>query len=129
MNTTEWRNASPASLNAWRYFKTLLGANPVITPLYFQGALPGSEFTTYNIKKLYFALEFGFTSDIFGGIIQGYIINYDAANAAVGYYCVDLPVGITFVHNEILIKNLISSRVNFAQYDFVRFNGYRVTWP
>jgi hypothetical protein len=133
MNTYKHRDLSPALKNAWRYFQTLVGANPVYTDLYFQAEVAASEFLTYNAKKLYFAYEFkGYAHN---PLNSGYIEFYNAANVvnyvimnAPPFYDTSVPA-VRFYLGNCEVQNIFFSRLVCGTYSTIVFNGIKVTWP
>jgi hypothetical protein len=132
MNTVTWKNASPAARNAWRQFITLFGAAYVITPIYYQGIIAGSEYLTYSAKKLYFALVLNASAPIvsngnIGGLalyneanaVSSYIQNCNTSEPAIPDYCI----------NNVNIENVYFGRIVASIVTYMIFNGYKVTWP
>jgi hypothetical protein len=117
-------------------YRTTAGINRHIAnvePLYFQAAVAGSEFLTYAATKLYICLK----------LIAGSTGILNASNCSVtGYNEADV-VNFRFNQNSvefdtvvpaarysagsIVIQNIFFSRVVFTTYDYIVFNGYRVT--
>jgi len=124
---------SDAQIVLWNYVQNLI-AYTQITPIYYQDAIGGSEFLTYNAGKLYLANEIKFSlSGAPTSATRARIIFYNEANAAsfvmendVIYWDVTLVVA-TFFGNNVETKNIYFGRLNNVDYDFMVFNGYRIT--
>jgi len=114
--------------------EALVGIN-TITPVYYQGAIAGSEFVTYAGGKLYIALEL--KCSVVGTVnlgAGGYVTLYDTANA-VNFYLLnnnfywDVTAAAKYYHTISLAeKNLYFSRVATAIYSHLIFNGYRIAY-
>ncbi len=100
--------------------------------LFYQGAIAGSEFVTYNALKLYVAINVEFGTDAaLGTALNNHVALYDDGNvlfftmrniALVG----DVTDNFTFPNN-VVSGNLYFSRIVVTGYEFMRFDGYRVT--
>lgn len=128
MNTEDWRNAKPEQINLWRNTSNLI-AWVTCAPLYYMGAVAGSEFLTYNAGKLYIALEMQFCSA--GDAAAQYVVGfYNEANAlkfqasnVVGYYT---GAAVHFTANVLTIYNTYFGRVDPAPATYMIFNGYKL---
>jgi len=104
-----------------------------IVPLFYQGAIAGSEFLTYDAKKLYLVLNINFA-------IAG--VETPAANQiafrneadAVFYYlknemCFLEPGGpvVLFYSSNAELENLYFSRIVNTGFNDIKFIGYRIT--
>jgi hypothetical protein len=135
MNSINWKNAVPATVNAWNYMVTDLATIPsvitTITPLFYMGAIAGSEFLTYDLNKLYFVLDIDFSSN--SRNVAGWpSITFHDYNDAAGFIAsIGIPVwdGAAFTHspNLIQLSNKYFARVVASSYTFMSFNGYRLT--
>jgi hypothetical protein len=130
MITRNWRYASPEQKNFWALCNGKI-AWTTITSLYFQGAIAGSEFLTYNAGKLYIALELKFGAHANTGANPGTIEVYNEANAASFYMhnnTVHFNVAAQYTSNYMLIENIYFGRIasDNAVYDYFVFNGYRL---
>lgn len=103
-----------------------------VEPLYYQGAIAGTEFLTYAITKIYACLNLSLLSYGNGGGNWQYEI-YDTNNAAFGvltnvtYYWhigdgTAHPVGINASFN-----NFYFARIVPTNYLYFSFTGYRIT--
>jgi hypothetical protein len=138
MRTASWKNATPEQLNLWRYVSSLLVGVQTITPLYYHGVIAGSEFLTYDVKKLYLALElcFSYGSGV-AFTASGLITFYNEANAISGYLQNDAPVwdttaaAIKYTINAAKENNCYFSRITAVAttYAYIKFNGYKITIP
>jgi len=100
--------------------------------LFYQGVIAGSEFLTYNALKLYVAINVEFGTDAaLGTALNNHVALYDDGNvlfftmrniALVG----DVADNFTFPNN-VASKDLYFSRIVVTGYEFMRFDGYRVT--
>lgn len=116
------------------YVVALVGATPTYVNLYYQGLIAGSEFLTYNAKKLYIAFEFKASNE---GVQQGFhamISFYDPANA-VNFHindnslCALAGPAFYYAHNYSSVNNIFFSRIVAQLYTEIVFNGIKVTWP
>ena len=129
MNSNDWKNATPEQKNIWRYVRTLIAYN-TITPIYYMGAIAASEFLTYNVGKLYFALEMGFSYDSGGGPCYGWLYN----QANVLSYTLQINTisynttisTMVFNGNTVETKNKYFGRVANQIFNQFYFNGYRL---
>lgn len=128
MNTLSWKNATPAQLNLWNLVNGLI-AWTTITPIFYCGALAGSEFITYDAAHLYLYFEMvpGGVSN--NGNIPGLLL-YDMANAVMS--SVGAPAGYwdgaaaKYSGQSILLTNGYFSRIVASAYTTFKFNGYRL---
>lgn len=104
-----------------------------ITPLFYQGAIAGSEFLTYNVNKSYLCASCYFNPQF--GIVGTFspMIFYDLANAGFDYFSAATNAynSTTLVRELNIIsleyKNLYFSRlVAGASYVTIKFIGYRI---
>ena len=106
-----------------------------VEPLYYFGAVAGTEFLTYNISKLYILYNFKAFCQL--GIPQassGYLRFYDESNnISSEQHHTDYPVYITssdvvkYFMNPLIVDNFYFSRFGISQFDSILFNGYRIT--
>jgi hypothetical protein len=105
-----------------------------VEPIFYQGVPAGSEFLVYAATKLYICLEYQASSNQGAGEAA---VNsssfYDAANAVnfiyaplTAYYDGGVP-GVRYLPFTASIRNIYFSRVAVALFDYIYFNGYRVT--
>jgi hypothetical protein len=132
MNLKNWRNASPEQCNLWDQVKGLIAWN-TITPIHFQDSIGGSEFLTYNVGKLYIALECSFAYSAGGAQNATDLITfYNMANAIFYYVMNNAPVwdttgaGMRHALNNSYEKNVFFSRITASGYTQMKFNGYRL---
>jgi hypothetical protein len=132
MNSIEWQGATPEQYNLWDKVIPLLVGVQTITPLFFIGAVAASEFLTYDVKKLYIALELSSGQYTLAAAVN-IIALFNEANVQSYTTCNLVPAWDTtaalmkYANNEILLKNVYFSRLTCGQY--IRFNGYRITIP
>lgn len=119
--------------NLQRYVRTLVGANPTYVNLFYQGLSGGSEFLTYDAKKLYIAFEFKIStsSPVCAGIS---VVTFYDQNNVINFYEIDNTILWNGAANQyqgisINVKNLFFSRIVAAVYTNIIFNGIKVTWP
>jgi hypothetical protein len=135
MNTESWKYATAAQHNLYRFVKTLLVGVQTITPLYYEGATAGSEFLTYDAKKIYICLEatFGFLGS--ASATAGQVITYNVANAGMNTMQNDIafynPTTLSYNYypQDIINYNFWFSRVAVTLYSSLKFNGYKITIP
>ena len=132
MITQDWRNAKPEQLNFWNCVKGKIAWN-TITPLYYQGAIPGSEFLTYNAGKLYVALEAEFSASCMSPTALIPLITFrDEANVTDFYICSSdleyVPSDDTaeYYLKFFSLRNFYFSRIEVNVFATMRFNGYRL---
>lgn len=130
MKTIDWKNATPEQINLWKKVEPLLVLG-LITPLYYQGPIAGSEFLTYDEEKLYLALEFDAcynTPTSVGG--AGLILFHDEANVINFHLQNNHPVwdtaAVEYCITNVSIKNIYFSRIETINFDYMKFNGYKI---
>jgi hypothetical protein len=101
-----------------------------VEPLYFQGAIAGTEFLTYANTKLYICLSME-CSDAGLNVSQSALLLKDEADADMLKFFNLAPVydavSVKYFSNDIVKKDLYFSRVTVTNYTKFIFNGYRVT--
>lgn len=104
-----------------------------IAPKFYQGVITGSEFETYNAKKLYFAYDVQIMNAAAHGEIEGSVLFYNVANGlfysaknANAYWEV-VGAKDEFLMNPIFLQNFYFSRLAATIYNSLIFNGYLVT--
>ena len=132
MNSTDWKNATPAQLNFWRLANTKIAWN-TITPMFYQGPVAGSEFLVYAATKIYLGLEVDFCDRLgAASATTGLITLYDEANAVMTYYR-NNGLALTsadvqqFAIDTLQLQNIFFARVLVSNYSQIRFNGYKLT--
>jgi hypothetical protein len=131
--TENLKYARPETLILWNYLRTTF-AITAITPLYFQGAIAGSEFLTYAANKLYFCINGKFNGATAGAVGAGATVTlYNEANA-ISMYLQNTSMSWNtsttaqqFTLNLIDVNSLYFSRLANSQYTYMIFNGYRLT--
>jgi hypothetical protein len=135
MNTESWKYATPQQHNLYRYVKSLLVGVQTITPLFYEGTIAGSEFITYDAKKVYLCLEGWFS---YGGVPENpnpYMILNNMLNATMcliskttAYW--DVTAAAPKWSPVIMeVKNIWFSCVISSGYSYMQFNGYKITIP
>jgi hypothetical protein len=131
MNTLNWKNATPEQINLWNYVKGLIAYN-TITPLYWEGAIAGSEFLTYNAGKVYMYLQLSMSIGIGGIGVLGELQLYNMANAvhhelgeSSGFWDVT-GAGYRTISSARIFENGWFSRIVNAGVADMIFNGYRL---
>jgi hypothetical protein len=129
----DWRNATPEQNNLWRIARALIAWN-TCTPIYYEGAIAGSEFVTYNAAKLYICLDLVVNVNFSAATVNaGALVTYDIANAAKSQEYLNFPVWNTtaaaLYYNvpSFRLVNIYFSRITVTTYVFMKFNGYRLT--
>lgn len=132
-------NISPETVlminNFYSTFDNRSAANRQITnvePLFYQGAVAGSEFLTYAATKLYLCLSITAGSD---GItaFEPQLYFYDFANALTSRFrntstVFDAVAAINeFQGNVFTLKNIYFSRLTAVSYITFSLIGYRIT--
>jgi hypothetical protein len=114
-------------------FRTI-GANRHIVnvePLFFQGAIAGTEFLAYAATKLYICYDVMFVAADGNTAQFANVITYNEADAANGRFSNDDFEGheqdAEYFPDDLRIQNLYFSRVAVQVYDYIKFIGYRIT--
>ena len=125
---------TPEQENLIRYVKTLVGANPAYAPLYSIIAGAGSEFLTYDAKKLYIAFEFSanYSGDIAAITSitfynQGNSAMFASSNMNAIYNSTTTTA--RYNANDSNFVNIWFSRVSLTNLNWLKFNGIKITWP
>jgi len=133
MRTSDWLNATPEQKNLWRIASALIAWN-TITPIYYEGAVAGSEFVTYAATKLYICLDLVLNVNFSGATVNAAsLATYDIANAQKSSSYLNFPVwdttaaALKYNAPELLCQNIWFSRITVVTYIFMKFNGYRLT--
>ncbi|MEA2065628.1 MAG: hypothetical protein U9O65_00775 [Thermotogota bacterium] len=100
-------------------------------PLFYQSNVAGSEFETYNSKKLYFALDIAFGEANVAVNQPSLVRFYNEMNSykfeASNDSCVYDNSSLLYKANNINIKNIYFSKLTTVQYAQMKFIGYRLT--
>lgn len=104
-----------------------------VEPLFYQGAIAGTEFLTYAATKLYICLQFD--ADYYTGITltPAIITLYSEANATFNYisnqaaFFNEGTAALTYQPNSLRRKNFYFSRLTNTGYAHFSFNGFRIT--
>jgi hypothetical protein len=128
------KNASPNARIVWNYLFLRFGDRIGIAQLLYIGPVAGTEFLTYNINKLYFALEFGYS---YSAASTG------VANPAATLFYNELNVQYYMLHNNGIvwdttaaalkysvkntsIENIYFGRIVVNIANYIKFDGYRL---
>jgi hypothetical protein len=134
---------NPERINFIRWFysqfdyRTTAGINRRIVnvePLFYEGAIAGTEFLVYAATKLYLTLDFCivYSAGQAATTVGLNCIFYNEANAICLYIFNNCPVWDTtaavlkYTNNPNNIKNLYFSRFSSTM-NYIKFNGYRIT--
>jgi hypothetical protein len=128
------QNCDPELLNLLRIFENKFIVSD-IEPLYYQGVINGSEFETYTATKLYLQLKvvFSYSGATLADTTSG-IVFYDESNAIcftlrnktlAAYY--NAAEFLRSDLNSYYFTNSYFSRIARTTYDYIIFNGFRVT--
>lgn len=133
MKTLDWKNATPEQINFWKLASARLAFN-TITPMYYQGAIGGSEFLTYAATKLYIALEVEFSSTHIPPTSSTPLITLRDEGDAIDFYVASSdfefkPTDSTLAYylKAFQLKNVYFSRIETTLFTVMRFNGYKLT--
>jgi hypothetical protein len=125
------RNATPEFLYQWNMLR--LTFRPVTyTPIYYAGNIAGSEFQTYNAKKLYFALQLSldYVGDTAG---PGSTQLFDETNNVYKLCGKVIPwwngVAARYFQLEYNTTAVRFSKLDFGNYTRMIFTGYRLQLP
>lgn len=122
--------------NFYAAFDTrITGANRYIAniePLFFYGAVAGTEFLTYAVTKMYIAFLAEASGQALTSAAGCNFSIYDAANAICGMYSDTNAywdgAAVKYNHNAPRpVENIYFSRVSITTLAYFRFNGYRIT--
>jgi hypothetical protein len=138
--TSEYlNNATPEFVNLVRRLPFRFDQNHTrtISPLYYCGAIAGSEFLTYDDKKLYVAHFVNFGSlNVHSPAVGGGRITFYNDNNQISYYGANnvfawdaTAAAFKYILNNYLVENIVFSKVVSGVYDYVRFNGFKITVP
>ena len=116
-------------------FDSRNGANRQIVnvePITYIGAIAGSEFEDYAATKMYLCFGLNGSMTIHDHPTPANIQTYNEANVLSGQHgnnaYVHLPAGVDeYTAIDINIKNLWFSRLVLEIYEYIIFNGYRIT--
>lgn len=127
-------NATPEQLAVVQYCAATF--NPTnVAPLFYQGAIAGSEFETYDAHKIYVCLAAEFSNNNGGGdsATLRKMDFYDAANALNYTLHNNIvfwnAVAVHYSSNNASLKNFFFSRLVQTGYSLMLFNGYKLTLP
>ena len=126
------RNASPDQLLLWRHASGVIAWNTIV-PLYFAGAIAGSEFLVYNAAKLYICLDATFQYSTPAAVTNLALMTIrKEADVICGYYTNGHPVwdttaaALKYTHNPIFLQNFYFCRIEASLFSYMKFNGYRL---
>jgi len=103
--------------------------------LYYQGVSSGSEFLTYASTKLYLTHELYVSGGTSNNTTVGGCSIYDENNvlsAVLRNQCQAWDTVIPamkFAVNDVLFTNNYFSRLAVTGYQYIKFNGYKITIP
>jgi hypothetical protein len=126
------KNAAPAEKILWQQIRLLCGENAAIRQVYYQGAIAGSEFLTYQSGKLYLAHELHFNSNNALSAFAASMALYDENNA-VNFAPSNMSIiwnttaaAPNYVGNDLIVKSCYFSRVLAYSYSYMKFSGYKI---
>jgi hypothetical protein len=138
MNTLAFKNASPATQEAYNGLVAAIAAVPAsvsaIVSLGYVGAVAGSEFETYAATKVYFCLEIDWIGHVAGGATIPSVQYYNLANVLWGRYH---PIGLVWWTGAAVNydgsplmtnQNLWFSKIIAGVYTHLKFIGYKITF-
>lgn len=132
MNIEFLKNATPEQVNLWDYAKGLI-AWTTITKLVYSGPITGSEFLTYNVGKLYIALDFVITMNSpnaigLAAVPLMYVPGPVQSDAVFNVCCAwDVTAAVMkYIYNPVVKKNIYFSYFTDTTYKQLFFNGYRL---
>lgn len=122
------------SAKVYRYLEITFNPTAIV-PLFYEGAIAGSEFLTYAATKLYMCVHLAVNVTAPNVVIYPSITFYNEANAifsglinAAIMYNAGTAV-INYIPNSANKENFYFSRLTAANYSQLTFNGYRFTLP
>jgi hypothetical protein len=99
-----------------------------VEPLFFQGAIAGTEFLTYVNNKLYVCLFAYFSGDATMVPSVLTVNMYNEVNTEIGRFNNNVISNANQYANATLkMNNFYFSRIITTGYLFIIFNGYRIT--
>lgn len=115
----------------WNYIISRWTNNIVIVPVFYYGALVGSEFDTYAATKMYFCYELlvsyvgsAGSPQILQLFNEGNVNHLSLSNSIVVYD----GLALAYVRNSNTVKNFLTSRMNALWGSVnIQFTGYRLT--
>lgn len=129
----ELRNATPETLVLWNHLRNTFVITAV-APVYYQGALAGSEFLTYAANKLYFCLSISaHVTQSQDAAMGGYVKFYDQTNAFdfsiqnISAYWNSTSATLRGVQLDVEKRDFFFSRFTYLIYSEITFIGYRLT--
>jgi len=130
MNNQNWDYNEAVSKLAWQEFNDAFDISAIV-PLYYQGAIAGSEFLTYNAAKLYFCLDFEagvmFAYQIGGGFIAVYDENNVNSMWMANNACMHDGVNSNVATNNVQQNIFYFGRISQSIFTHMKFIGYRIT--
>jgi len=127
-----FKNSSEKFKNLWNFANQLI-AWTTITPIFYTGAIAGSEFLTYNAGKLYIALELEFQPLGSANVGASYITLHGIGDVVMVYPSFDTiaynttTLAINFKGVELCLYNYYFTRIASSLYTGMKFNGFRLT--
>lgn len=136
-------NIQPETVNLIRWFYSQFNSRSAanrnivnVEPLYYKGAIAGTEFLTYTATKLYLCINSQWSGDFSTRTAGGCIRYYNEANVIfyIGFnynllWNASTPA-LNVYHSNFELKNQYFSRIDqsaSAFYLYMIFNGYRIT--
>jgi hypothetical protein len=105
-----------------------------IIPLDYKGASAGSEFLTYAANKLYVAISFEVSYSASTAVPNAARLDiYNHLNALCFCGCNTIPVwnttlaALRYVEQNCKKENFYFGRIVCNVYNYIKFNGYRIT--
>ena len=130
MKTVNNQNMPLPVFNLFRHLQSVFNY-VIITPLYYQGAIGGSQFVVYDAAILYLALSVEFTH-----INQAqappisYIEFYDETNFLIYSSGINYPswdgAALKYVGQPMIKHNIYFSKIVQSNYNRMHFNGYKL---
>ena len=126
------KNATAREKIIWNNVFNTFGERVAVSPFYFCGDAAGTEFMTYNARRLYFVLEFEMEPTMIALnpcniAIYDHLDNYIMAYCNIGAFWVSGGVPDYFINNVIKVENFLMSR--FEVYNgstYIKLLGFKL---
>jgi hypothetical protein len=118
----------------WNEILLRFGEKIAVRPIYYEGAITGSEFATYIANKTYLSLYSVVTTQGYGSSSPWYVELYNHLNASKAIYSNNVcywdatAAAARFVGNTLELKNVYFHRLDKINYTTLIFKGFRIIY-